>query len=422
MPEVFSPYEGLWRKFTRYELRDGYICPAPEAQLESYDPWKGYLDAREAGKERVPPYQTLLELTKDLRAELFRELDLRSSRFIETNKELGEAIGEDRELKEDILRWCSRHGLLGLLPQLFPRIRLPVVVLGASWDQEDSMVAKMLFSMGRYMQTPDGWIDVPLRMVPADGEANELLTHLRTERLVHKVARFKEADGWAPDGANLFTGTVPLERLRPIADKLTLENDSPASYYGTELWLLGPRNLRVGDFVPLDELEDVFFPQSATSAPRPLLMPRPFTEDFWRLYAEPVGLFLAWAVWLKLAIESLRGGEAPAWRLVGWERAEPSLGRQVLDWITWSASPVLGVSGQGRYEQRWKFPSLIGSLAMMMYVDLVVGGRVKVCGNCATVFVSRAGGARYCSHRCQNTAQKRRQRARTKRRRAENSG
>src|SRR5918912_966861 len=61
MPELFDAAAGGWWRFEDYELRDGYIRPAPGAKLERYDPWADYR-ARQGKRELQPPYKSLLGL------------------------------------------------------------------------------------------------------------------------------------------------------------------------------------------------------------------------------------------------------------------------------------------------------------------------------------------------------------------------
>src|SRR4051812_21030165 len=81
-----------WWRFGRYEVRDGYIRPAPQAQLDEYDPWAEYHAARRGRQEKPAPYQSLLSLLDEITA----------------------AISPRDERR--IADWCNQYGLLGVLP------------------------------------------------------------------------------------------------------------------------------------------------------------------------------------------------------------------------------------------------------------------------------------------------------------------
>src|SRR6266436_4930483 len=84
---------GWWPRFSNYQLIDGRIAPAKGARLDRYDPWEEY----EAGKSRgePPPYVEMINLLKDIRPHQRHK------------------YGSDEI--ERILKWTSRHGLLGVL-------------------------------------------------------------------------------------------------------------------------------------------------------------------------------------------------------------------------------------------------------------------------------------------------------------------
>ena len=87
-------YGDLWWRFNRYEIRDGFIVPSPNARLEKYEPWKSYGPVQGKGSV-VRPYGSLIELAKHFEGRLVRDLTT-----------------EEESL---ILSWCNANGLLGLL-------------------------------------------------------------------------------------------------------------------------------------------------------------------------------------------------------------------------------------------------------------------------------------------------------------------
>ena len=62
MPGTLDFALGPWRRFNRYEVREGYVRPAEGAELAMYDPWEDYLRGWAKQRNPVPPYRSLLEL------------------------------------------------------------------------------------------------------------------------------------------------------------------------------------------------------------------------------------------------------------------------------------------------------------------------------------------------------------------------
>jgi hypothetical protein len=117
---------GRWWRWTRYEIRDGYIRPAPGARLQVYDPWKVWLETRPLAKNsdqqklQETPYQALLTLLGELRYRQPGDIPLDF-----TPRELNlmlASLTADSEKK--ILEWCARYGLLGVLPHRALRVTL----------------------------------------------------------------------------------------------------------------------------------------------------------------------------------------------------------------------------------------------------------------------------------------------------------
>jgi hypothetical protein len=134
---------GWWWRFSRYEIRDGYIRPAPNARLRRYDPWKIWVETRPVGRrsdgaEPGPtPYRALLEMIKALE---YRVVGDGSPDFTPAQADmLVGPLTEDSESR--ILEWCARYGLLGILPHrvlqvvFSPRdgVQLEYARIGIGW-------------------------------------------------------------------------------------------------------------------------------------------------------------------------------------------------------------------------------------------------------------------------------------------------
>jgi hypothetical protein len=163
-------------------------------------------------------------------------------------------------------------------------------------------------------------------------------------------------------------------------------------------------------------------------------LPKPLTEEFWAAYREPVQDFMWQAKHMSDALVALSTIPIDVY-LAYQERADPEeevaiclpdgswtidsrgndffRGKSHLNDLTATVAPVLQaakVGTQAAMSERWVFRSLLASLAMMAHRDLVSGARLHVCTHCGSPFPSINPRAAYCSVRCRNTAQKRRQR------------
>src|SRR5258708_6084669 len=96
---------GWWRRFDKYELRDGCIVPGKGAALILYDPWEAYRASRRGTtvEQRQPPYQSLIALVDSIKV----LPDLTPT-----------GVSLDEAARDAILEWCAKHGLLGLLLSL----------------------------------------------------------------------------------------------------------------------------------------------------------------------------------------------------------------------------------------------------------------------------------------------------------------
>jgi hypothetical protein len=97
-----TPTKGIfadrWYRFDRYQILDGYIRPAPNAELIPYEPWKDFRTL--VGKEGIKqPYESLVHLV----------------RKVEGDRSNARSIRLQGASEDCLLEWCSQHGLLGLL-------------------------------------------------------------------------------------------------------------------------------------------------------------------------------------------------------------------------------------------------------------------------------------------------------------------
>ena len=144
---------GGWWRWTRYEIRDGCIRPAPGARLESYDPREIWLRTRppakssNQGRSGEPPYQSLLRLLGELE---YRRPGDAALDFTPAEVDfLLAPLSEESETK--LLEWCARYGLLGIVLHrtaqvtLAPRTGLHQVQytkIGSGWSTTEISITR----------------------------------------------------------------------------------------------------------------------------------------------------------------------------------------------------------------------------------------------------------------------------------------
>jgi len=154
------------------------------------------------------------------------------------------------------------------------------------------------------------------------------------------------------------------------------------------------------------------------------LISKPLTEQFWRDYQEPVAEFVERARDLTASLKHLASPIPPDIRDGGWavwQDGKLDLGYidfwddiTYLNELTSTASFGVQIDATGKPQRILGFRSLLGTLALMILQDVTGGRMVRVCANCGAPFTSTSPKAAYCSVRCRNTAQKRRQRNRAR--------
>ena len=321
---------GEWWRFSAYDLKDGYIRPTSDAELTQYDPWTG-----QDGAPARRPYEDLANLIRHGRLEL-----------------ADRTLTPDTEA--DLLAWCQRYGLLGVLLH-----RLDKVVLPARIEAHGNTHSCV---QDRYLRTPRGW---------------------------QLVSTAEECDGAAlaagePVGVMLHQ----LDSLEPVFEPF---RQTWAEFFPT---------------VPPDQRESYPYPRP-TSEEFWTLYREPVHEFF------RVATFLERALTTLAKGRGTFADGTPSQTasvVDDYALAVHELNAYAST-VRWSLEPE-----QGKFVQRWTSPSLFSSLAMMVLQDISGGQVPRTCRTCGGVFISPAYQARYCSPRCRHTMNKRavRKNARTK--------
>lgn len=317
---------GKWWRSSRYEIRAGYIRPADGARLESVDPWRSYGAAREKRLRGETPYQSLMALTQAL-------------------PELHPGDELPADSANELAAWCSKHGLLGVLPH-----RAELVYLAPRDDGDQR----------GYLRGGGGWTNIPVSE-PDEVSISE----------VHRLP----GDEFG-SGREVLVPTTAILRPAAAAFVRPLDGGPPVRENLGATWARYFRN------VPSEQFEDFRYPI-------------PLSDAFWSLYQEPVADFIAAARALVDAVE-----------LVGKKPVEMTA---AFDFLLSTVRPVIVEvrrhRGPGVSQQSWRAHSLLGSLAMMAVQDLSVGrrGRVRKCGECHATYVSfalKGATPKWCSRRC----------------------
>ena len=355
MREAWNVTWTEWFRFDQYEVRDGYIRPAPGANLERYDPWQEYFQGWEREKRPVQPYLSLDELLK--------RLDFDRSRY---------PLPLTPESEVEVATWCAKHGLLGLLPHT-----VQGVVLAPRWE--------------------------PSLLTQESSPSEEEWLYPTVESYYRTTTRWRTRINNLPPRENL------PDSSQSGYQKGDLVSDSYLSDYGVRPGVF-LRDLSRSEwrFEPLDRTWAKFFPDVALEERATYRYPRPLSEPFWRSYAEPLADFYDAAKALGGALSLLEesksteeSGETRFLKIDG--------GLEILYSLLEPVRPALARAEDGSFLQYWESTSLLGSFAMMAYADLTQR-RVRRCEACGSLFNSEAHQTRFCSDKCRHRVQKRKQR------------
>ena len=357
-----------WWRFSEYELRDGYLRPAPGAALERYRPWDLYRDSREkAERGQQPPYQELTALLNNFRAALDSQ-----GTFVPTKSAVDALLG-----------WCGRYGLLGLLPH---QVKMVTFRPRAVWTTpREADGPEPTWEIHSFVRETAEWHSTSGFSSPSDRWTDEDMGLEPTE-----LPTFPQCDSAPP-------GLPPRDWPKPRV-------------------LTG--DLRHGrlDSQSLEEGWFPYFPGSEPSQPTPL----PLTPEFWRVYAEPLDSFFRAAAILRRAMEWYTN---PVKKHNAFVEPYPKVPTEFrglglspkddFDRLLQSVSPTMLTTSKGeerKYRDAWLAPSLLGMFAMMCRTDLVER-RLAACVACETVFVSGGRAADYCTPTCRSLIIMRRHRA-----------
>jgi hypothetical protein len=266
-------------------------------------------------------------------------------------------VSKDFSLTPDeqgrILDWCSRFGLLGILPHTALTIELPL--------RFAPRVGKGLYFAREHVRVNGKW----LRRISATC----------TKRVMK--------------GVRFFAGDIKLLKAEePGLGPLVGKN---YAFYRVRKIVFFSRNQTVltpefNGSKPVAEVLTRFFSNSVNDGDR-FECPLPLTPAFWKAYSERVHDFLEMAMAFLGTVEpflAYRDGAS-------------------LSHLEWFLEPI-GISlwsdSAHRLQEGWLCPSLLSSLARMALQDTSAGRRIVRCGCCGKPFVTSAYQSVYCSNQC----------------------
>lgn len=358
MTESFATTAGCWWRFDHYELLDGWIRPTKGAKLERYDPWEIYRQSEAAG-DLQPPYNKLLDLVQGL--------------TFQPRAGPGKFLELDSDSAERLVTWCQANGLLGILSH-----QVLMATLAVRWEPLEENEIILVPTQVQYGRTAEGWTTF------CRWKSGAPLGHLRdqAERRGELIPAESTPGDWPEPGVII----QPLDN----------------SGYQAE---------------PFSQTWAQFFPDLPDGSVETHPYPAPLSEAFWRCYGEPVNDFVKAAKLLLNALNGLRS-KKPLSKASDMELQQIRSGKNQLHALVRVVSPSILPLDDGSIRQEWVSTSLLGSFAMMALLDLTESRRVLTCQKCDRLFVTKAYQALYCSKKCRQTVQKRRQRDNQKQKQA----
>lgn len=352
MPEPLSFARGPWWRCSAYEIRDGYIRPGEGAEIEEYDPWELWARDQEAKAPVRSPYHDLLDVSACFDLEEGLRTEGKWIDRIELNDEA------------NLLRWCTRYGLLGVLhceavfTYFYPRWTAAPPQGGRGLHYVPSQLG-LLRQAGDW-EWDEIHYDVPREDPSLEGAAVDMTKLTADER------------------AEIYVGSAIVDRGLHLRYARRWGQESVAHAWGRFFPNIGDQSRR-------DTAE---YPEINTPA-------------FWASYSERIEDFAAAAILLTDTILKEFGGE--------------DLWSHTLEHFLSPLGLRADPTADGFRQMSVVSPSLVSTLALMAMLDLTRAQRLHSCPICNTYFSSATPRARYCSVRCRQTAQKRAYRQRVQR-------
>ena len=249
------------------------------------------------------------------------------------------------ESETQVLQWCRRFGLLGVLLQRVETVVFPPRPVASDGPRSAGVIRT------RLLRTPVGW---QLKSEENVGEPFPAEVEHESGVMGHPLSSFE----------------ITREPFTPTWTK--------------------------------------FFPSIPSDQQETYPYPHPREDAFFWLYSEPIDEFLRAAGELIGALETVAWSKAQDRPDFGPLSAFANAIHE-LNGLAAATRPVSWPQGDGSLRDLWVAPTLLASLARMALQDLTRGNEVRFCANptCHRLYVSSAYQARYCSEKCRHTVNKR---------------
>ena len=336
------------QKFSSYELIDGFVRPAPGAELKGFDPWEGF--RKNDGRYRTveQPYVSFVRLAQLLES-LKRQGQRPSGTGLRLSSVPAREVGPRSDADRAILEWCDESGLLGILPVTLSYIQLP----------------------STREQLPNGL------------QRETQKTHARM--IGSWITRVRSSDSLAA------TDPQPADVAEMMTERYNFWRSVASIERGCDAF----------------EQVAAFFPEVQRSAQRTFPFPKPNTREFWEQYGEKARDIARWASEFSNAVRIVSEGIR---RTTKTDKEKVHF-HQAIGWLETLARGV-GVAFRldlgARLYPKHDSSGLLASFAWMFLWDVCEDRRLLTCERCGLPFVSNEFRAKYCSPRCRASVQSQR--------------
>lgn len=338
------PVATQWFRFSSYEIVGGFIVPATSAEGDSYR-------LADSGVS----HHDLLELATQLQWAPSRS----TSR--------SEVEADRRRL---VTTWCSKYGLLGLLPHTLRMLALP-----PTWEtrKDDPDRRWLVKTQRRYVRRGATW-----EAIDEQVETPFILPRVGSGRNRREIPFSIEREG------ALVADQVMEDDydLRPFVE--VFEADSI-------------------DRKSMSWLADMYFPGIPRDGLSTHHYHAPLSAGFWREYAEPLDDFVREVTRLQRIIGQTIATNAT--------RAD---GADLNDYLKDNCIFLGHTASEKRPQWSWEVPSLLAFMALSAARARVNGEIPRFCSACGSLFVTSAYQTAYCSSACKSRIHKRHFRDRKK--------